>query len=109
MTPEQIQTAASRLPDALARYGSRVESDLSVIGSGPYKPFYRACALLVAPDQTQEELGMDNGVYPTLEEAMEICRAAHPWFVDALKRDPQRFEDTYGFIRGAWDDNWEDT
>ncbi len=60
-----------------------------------YKPVYRALCLLLAKD------GLAHGA--SREDAFEILAATHPFFERKLREERQVFEDTYDFVRGAFE------
>lgn len=103
LTPEQIEAAAPKFVEELIKAAGgpeRTEADFRVIGSQPYKPFYRSCALLLADNHTyhaaRERMWGDGNAYPTVDQAMELLTMAHPWFADALARDPEEFKTHFG-------------
>jgi len=92
----------------LEEHGSATERDISRMGSDPYKPFYRALAIVVAGydnegyDTNPVWHEISDGNRPTLEQAKQVISEAHPWFKDAIERNPERFETTYEFMVEAW-------
>jgi len=109
LSAEDIAKLAAEIVPYLERYGSASERDLTM-GGDAYKPFYRACSCLLAGrrDNTVPAtvLGLDRMV--TLEEAKAVLSAAHPFFEDAIEREPDHFAATFQFHVEAWEDQYED-
>jgi hypothetical protein len=92
--------------ERLATEGSPTESDLSRLGSDPYKPFYRALVIVLGwyeddPDGHPIAAAFE-GRKPTPAEVKVLLSETHPWFKRAIARDPDQFESTYEFIKEAW-------
>jgi hypothetical protein len=99
-----VGEAGQRLLSKLLAHGSKTEKLLE-LGADDYKPVYRGVALLMAPGPLRKEiLGEDR--MPLEPEVCRILIAAHPFFADALvtRWHESSFEDTYDFIRKAWED-----
>ena len=107
ISEEMKQKASSLLVDDLKRHGSNSER-IPMSGKGdPYKVGYRTLALIHCTYYTD----IFNDEYASLEDCYEICRLAHSYYEDVIFSDSRElsgFECSYGFIRGAWDDNWAD-
>ena len=102
ITPEEIAVAATQFHDYMIRQrGPCSETNLSGIGSPTYKPFYGACSTLLNPSGAFVQV-MLHGQLPTFEEAKAIASQAHPWFQDAISREPEEFEAQYKFL---WDED----
>lgn len=93
---ELIDTVAGVFVGELEKHGSWKESDLSEIGSEPYKPCYRTTCLLLSPSIFREQF-MGDGLF-TREEAEQMLRKAHPWF-----------DHMFDHNRGCFDYLWDDT
>ena len=113
MTDEKIKEAAAELLEAIhyERGGSEISGLRNpdpLVKISAYKPFYAACATLLSPyDRSFRAKVLGEG-FVSLEDAKAICSAAHPFYKKAIEREPDHFKATYGFIRGAWDDDWID-
>lgn len=103
LTQEQIAAGVPKFIEELTKAAGgphRSEADLRVIGSPAYKPFYRACAVLLGEmdyyREARARMWGDGDAIPTVEQAMELLSKAHPWFADALKREPEHFKAQFG-------------
>jgi hypothetical protein len=100
LTPEQIEKLAVALRPELRRH-----SEYKYIEKGdqnPYKPSYRAMALLMAPDSLPASvLGMDE--FLTLKDTNAVLVLAFPYFAEALERDPETFACNHQFMIDAWE------
>jgi len=92
-----VKTAKALLPEFM-RYSEA--SYLGDPGESPYKPFYRALSLIMAPGE-REKFGLTE--IPTMEEAQQILSLTHPYFQEALEHEHGTFAHLYEFIKDTWD------
>lgn len=95
MERKDIERIACIFMKALNMHGHGSEVDLSLEATDFYKPFYRSTGLFWGRGTYFFEVVL-GGETPTMEEAAEIVRLAHPYFVRALEMD-----------WGMWEHHWE--
>lgn len=107
LTKEMIQKSSEVLAEEIKdRRGEQIPERVWWEIDSSYKPVYRSVANIM----TEHRECIFGGVWPSVLETKEILVKAHEYFGHVFKdpRELEGFGATYDFIRGAWDDDWED-
>ena len=88
--------------DYLERYGSGQENDLDMETTDFHKPYYRSAYLLTC-STSPYVVEVLEGRLPTMEEAADLLRSVHPYFVRALEINWDHWEFLWNFHKEACD------
>ncbi len=101
MERKEVERLSEVFLKALNYHGHGSERDLSLDATDFYKPFYRGTGLFWGRGTYFFEVELKRKT-PTIEEAAEIVRLAHPYFVRALEMDWGLWEHHWKGMEYAW-------
>ena len=110
MNSKQRLNASAKFVEYLNKEGTTNERNLDVnykesrYHSDAYKPFYRSAAIFIHAGAYRSE--MLGGEIISREDAEEILRDAHPFFVIALDGDRRTWEHLWKFHADVRMDVW---
>ena len=103
MTPNEIKAVGVEMIWDLMKHSEG--KHITAGRPNPYKPSYRAMALLVAPgkwNSCTQCLGWGPDQVITKEDAIAVLCEAHPYFAERFEEHRDVYESNYDFMIEAW-------